>query len=300
VTEPTNQSQYKTNAEPAVIIERPRSAHGINSGGLEEFQLSGWVKMSAKFCGHIKKLRGAKLAIWLCLALTIDENGECGLTQKELCALTDYSHTEVINSVRELDEMGFLSVDRSGKRNLYRPVYVAKGKGNNPIVKKLDSTPLDSLESSLAREKISPTSSKKEQEYKKPKISLPPNSDIGFAIAAGMSSEQIAQENEQVNKTMETASLYESCMGYNPLPWWNDKDLQRLLRFLEAQTPDEIRQFSEWSKRKFSTFDPAKARMNPLKVIEFWPLSKPETQQPKPQQPSRRMPSYVDGVMVTE
>jgi hypothetical protein len=107
---------------------------------------------------------------------------------------------------------------------------------------------------------------------------LPPNSDIGFMLAAGMSSEQMAKENEEVNKTMETANLYEACMGYNPLPWWNDRDLARLLRFLQAQTPDEIRQFAEWSKRKFSTFDPAKARMNPLKVIEFWPMSKPELQ----------------------
>ena len=153
-------------SQPAVIIERPRKAHGINDKGLEEFQLFGWVKMSAKFCARIRKLKGAKLSIWLCLALNIDENGECKLTQKEICALTDYSHTEVINSVEELSEMGLLSVDRSGIKNLYKPLFVAKGKGNNPIVKKLDSTPLDSVESSRAREKIVPSSSKKEQESK--------------------------------------------------------------------------------------------------------------------------------------
>jgi len=149
---------------PSAIIERPRKAHGINDRGLAEYSLSGWVKMSAGFCKHIRKLRGAKLSIWLCLALNINEDGECSLTQKEICELTDYSHTEVIDSVSELSEMGFLSVDRSGKKNLYKPIFVSRGKGNSPIVKKLDSTPADSLESSPAREKIRPTSSKKEQE----------------------------------------------------------------------------------------------------------------------------------------
>jgi hypothetical protein len=157
-----------TGYEKAAVIERPRKAHAIGENGLEDYQLYGWVKMSAKFCAYIKSLRGAKLAIWLCLALNIDENGECQLSQKELCAMTGYSHTEVIDSVKELDEMGFLSVDRSGKKNLYNPLFVARGKGNSPsketLVKKLDSTPADSVESSPLLENSIPTSSKKEQD----------------------------------------------------------------------------------------------------------------------------------------
>jgi hypothetical protein len=173
--------------EPAVIIERPRKAHGINSGGLEEFQLAGWVKMSAKFCTQIKRLRGAKLAIWLCLALVIDEEGRCSLTQKELTALTGYSHTEVIDSVGELGEMGLLSVDRSGKRNLYQPAYVAKGKGNNPTVKKLDSTGADSLESSRQDKKSVPTSSKKKQEGVPPIVFDKANKTVDGILQATLS-----------------------------------------------------------------------------------------------------------------
>jgi hypothetical protein len=152
--------------DKAAIIERPRKTHAIGDTGLEEYQLYGWVKMSAKFCAHIKRLRGAKLAIWLCLALNIDENGECKLSQKELSDITGYSHTEVIDSVKELDEMGFLSVDRSGKKNLYTPVFVARGKGNTPSVKKLDSTPADSNESSPSYKNSIPTSIKKELRIK--------------------------------------------------------------------------------------------------------------------------------------
>lgn len=173
-----DQADYITDAlemigagyDKAAIIERSRIIHGVGENGLEEYRLFGWVKMSAKFCAHIRKLRGAKLAIWLCLALNISENGECKLTQKELCAMTGYSHTEVIESVKELDEMGFLSVDRRGKKNLYQPVFVAKGTGNTPhaksLVKKLDSTPADSLESSPSYINSAPTSIKKKKEVK--------------------------------------------------------------------------------------------------------------------------------------
>jgi len=54
---------------------------------------------------------------------------------------------------------------------MYRPAYVAKGKGNNPHVQKLNTsktpdrlTPVNTDMLSRAREKIVPSSSKKEQE----------------------------------------------------------------------------------------------------------------------------------------
>jgi hypothetical protein len=153
--------------QKAAIIERPRTVHGLGDAGLEEYKLFGWVKVSAKFCNHIKTLRGAKLAIWLCLALSIDEDGECKLRIVDLKSMTGYSHTEIIDSLRELAEMGFLSINKDGKSNLYQPVFVAKGAGKTPRVKKLDSTPLDSNESSLALEKIRPTSIKKELRIKR-------------------------------------------------------------------------------------------------------------------------------------
>jgi hypothetical protein len=176
---------------PAVVIERPRKAYGINDSGLKEFQLAGWVKMSARFCLRIKELRGAKLAIWLCISLNIDESGECNLTQNEICKLTGYSRTEIIDSLSELDDMGLLSVDRSGRRNMYRPVYVAKGKGNDPHVQKLNTSkvqnryaPLDSNESSQAREKIVPTSSKKEKEGVPPIVFEKANKKVDFILKA--------------------------------------------------------------------------------------------------------------------
>ncbi len=105
------------------------------------------------------------------------------------------------------------------------------------------------------------------------KAALPAKSDIGFLMASGASNEEIAAQQEVYDHENAVAFLYETEMGYNPLPWHSDKDLTRLLRFLLTQTPESIRDFAAWSKRKFSTFDPAKARQFPLRVIEFWPMS---------------------------
>lgn len=155
-----DQGPYNTQNENAAEIHPPKTIQVVQDKGLVEYRVWGWVKISAKFISHIKRLRGAKLSIWQVLACSIDENGKCSLTIKELCELTGYSHTEVIDSLRELDEMGYLSIDRSGKKNLYTPEFAARGTNKSPsetLVKKLDSTPLDSVESSPSLEKSVPS-----------------------------------------------------------------------------------------------------------------------------------------------
>ena len=72
------------NEQPAAIIESPRKVIALREKGLIEYQVWGWVKMSAKFLAHLKYLKGAKLAIWQCIALSIDETGKCKRTIKEI------------------------------------------------------------------------------------------------------------------------------------------------------------------------------------------------------------------------
>lgn len=60
-------------------------------------------------------------------------------------------------------------------------------------------------------------------------------------------------------------------MGYNPLEWWSDRKLEKLLAFLMDKTPAEMRTFAEWCKRPFSSFTPVKARQHPELVRELWP-----------------------------
>lgn len=141
-------AEYNAGQQPEAIIERPRNEYAIKDGELVDYRVWGWVKLSARFRSHIKVMKGAKLAIWLCIVLSIDENGNFSVTLKELQELTDYSHTEIINTIKELESGGYLSVNRGGnKTNVYHPEFAARGE-NMPTdrVKKVESTKLSQPE----------------------------------------------------------------------------------------------------------------------------------------------------------
>lgn len=130
--------------EPAVIIEKPRKDLALHEDGLREYKVWGWVKKSAKFIFHVKKLRGAKLSIWEVISLSIDEDGECNMSLNDLVKLTGYSRSEVSESVAELEKMGYLSVKKeAGKKSIYSPSFAARGENipsDEPIQKVDGST----------------------------------------------------------------------------------------------------------------------------------------------------------------
>lgn len=101
------------------------------------------------------------------------------------------------------------------------------------------------------------------------------NASPEWGIMLNKSSEEIAQMAEKENHARETASLYEKEMGYNPLPW-GEKKLSALLKFLLTKSPAEIHAFASWSKEKYSSLQPSKARQYPNMVIECWPNAVPD------------------------
>lgn len=114
--------------EPAVVIEKPRKDLALYDGSLADYKVWGWVKKSAKFIFHVRRLRGAKLSIWEIVALSIDENGESALSLKDLVTLTGYSRSEVSESLKELEEMGYLTVQKeTGKKSIFKPSFAARG-----------------------------------------------------------------------------------------------------------------------------------------------------------------------------
>ena len=114
--------------QPAAVIDPPRTVQSLGGDGLADYKIWGWVKISANFIVHIKLLKGAKLAIWQTVALSIDESGECDLSVNEISNLTGYSRSEVIESLKELDGMGYLSAKKSsGRKSLYKPEFAARG-----------------------------------------------------------------------------------------------------------------------------------------------------------------------------
>jgi hypothetical protein len=101
---------------------------------------------------------------------------------------------------------------------------------------------------------------------------------IGWQLAAGLSSQEIAASSEREQREREVANQYEQVMGYNPLPWWSNDDLRALLVFLMHKTPEEINNFATWSKKEFSSLTPTKARQYPRMVIECFPQAFPNGQ----------------------
>ena len=99
-------------------------------------------------------------------------------------------------------------------------------------------------------------------------MNLPDNAGIDWMIAAGMKNEEIEKMLAKERHEKEITDLYEKKMGYNPLPW---AKLEPLKRFLVTKTPEEIETFAAWSRKDFSTFTPAKARMFPEMVRDLWP-----------------------------
>lgn len=182
--------------QPAAIIESPRMVKALSDKGLVEYQAWGWVKTSAKFIGHIKKLKGAKLAIWQTVALSIDVTGTCPLSVNEIADLSGYSRSETIESLKELDEMGYLSTQKQvGRKSIYKPFFVARGASdpeeptkNNPSRK--TTRPVSSLgyPSSPSERNARPSikelkSIKEEEEEKLSRIVRAYESEIGIITA---------------------------------------------------------------------------------------------------------------------
>ena len=96
------------------------------------------------------------------------------------------------------------------------------------------------------------------------------------AIRGNVSSEKIASLTAKEQAEKDKAAQFERAMGFNPLAWWSNADLQALLRFLMGKSEEEIRTFAAWSKNKYSSLSPAKARQYPRLVIDCWELAMPE------------------------
>lgn len=187
------QAVYDTQGDTAAEIHPPKIINVLRDGGLEEYKVWGWVKTSAKFIYHIKKLKGAKLAIWKVIALSIDKDGECKLSIHEIANMAGYSYSETQESIKELDAMNYLSINKeSGKKSIYSPNFVARG-DNQPTeypsrkTRGQDDTPLQSTgghPSSPALEKSVP--SIKELKELIPETSFNQEiADIGWTLKAG-------------------------------------------------------------------------------------------------------------------
>ena len=134
------QEEYITDAkemlgagyQPPAIIEQPRSRMVLRETLGEEWTVA-WVKLSTAFKPHIKNLRGAPLAVWLYISLSINEKGVAFPGIRTIAEDTGYSHQGVLDAIKELEGKGYLHVRRGERRfNIYEPEFAAIGRTNEP------------------------------------------------------------------------------------------------------------------------------------------------------------------------
>lgn len=118
--------------EPAAIIEQPRSRITLRDG-LDEEWTTAWVKLSTAFKPHIKEIRGAPLAVWLYISLSINRQGVSFPSINKIADDTGYSRNGVMEAIAILEEKGYLTVRRGERKfNLYEPKFASNGRGNDP------------------------------------------------------------------------------------------------------------------------------------------------------------------------
>jgi hypothetical protein len=99
---------------PAVVLEMGEGRH------LEHVDSSAWVKISTSFKNVMPYLKGANLAVFLAISLSVNDKGECFPGIDKLAEWTNYSERAVFYAVKELEETGFLTIVRGKKKsNLY-------------------------------------------------------------------------------------------------------------------------------------------------------------------------------------
>jgi biotin operon repressor len=149
-----------------------RVIHGIK-GKLIEREAQPWVKLSVRFRDTwIGKLKGSKLAVFLVIALHIDQNGKSFPTIEKIADETEYSTREVKRAVQELKQMGFIDVDciwkdKIHKKNYYTIKAMISMGDNNPEVDFLSTSKvtLPARQKSLKEEPVSRTINMQENTF---------------------------------------------------------------------------------------------------------------------------------------
>ncbi len=90
-----------------------------------------WIKLGVSFRTYLKQLKGAPLAVYLCICLHVNTHGESWPSYTVLCKETGYSRTSVARAIRKLAGVpGLMQMTRRrNKSTLYKPGLAAYGKG---------------------------------------------------------------------------------------------------------------------------------------------------------------------------
>jgi hypothetical protein len=157
--------------KPAFEIGLPSKIIRESGGDVYEVSEGVWIKLSTSFLKVLKQLKGAKLSVWIAVTLRIDERGNSHPSIETIMNDTGLSNREVIDTIRELEEIQLLTVRRGERRyNIYHTEGYAAFGHSEPVIPtseessqvKLTTQPVKSdaknmLKTSLKQEPINKT-----------------------------------------------------------------------------------------------------------------------------------------------
>lgn len=213
------------------------------SEGLREYRTGTWIKLSTSFREIMKNLKGSRLAVFLCLCLHIDAENNCFPSHETIADETGYSKREVIEAIKELEEIEFLTVRRGEKRYNFYHVNVAAAMG-------AETAPVHFVakNSAVSTKKMSQTALKEEPiKTDKKKIEKQKFSNPLWDIQHGQTptiTEEYKEQEEIILKVEEVASKLEQGLRLNFPRGTKDQVIYRKI----ANTGKPIERFIEWVK----------------------------------------------------
>ena len=258
--------------EQVVQFEKPSEAIVETNDGYEVVKSLGWVKFSAAFRKNmLKKLKGAKLGIFICICLHLNENGEAFPGIEKIAEETGYHRDTVMVEIAEMELIpGLMRVTRErGKPNHYIPAFVARGAGKEPVVGNFlrvgqpVGLPVEKTPTTLEPTSLENPDSKESKREKEKKSTfdmlnltrkiLEGSMTIENAIAAGV------PVTEDMRRAAEVRDLapksFEAALGFSkPLPWWSNKDWTNFSVWVVEQYIADVRVFEKFEAWRNTPF----------------------------------------------
>ncbi len=104
-----NRLDRVTRPEPTIIIHKGEEFY-ITDTGEQEKSSKTFVKFSVKFREQqLSQLKGPPLAVFICLALHIAEDGSCFPSISLICKETGFNRDTVFKALSKLEFMGYIA-----------------------------------------------------------------------------------------------------------------------------------------------------------------------------------------------
>jgi hypothetical protein len=272
---------------PAVVITPPTTEFALgDQPGFVQTKTPAFVKISTAFKKHMINLKGARLAIWLYVALSVNDNCKAYPSIETIERDTGYSNRAIIDAVKDLEASGYLSVKRrEGTSHLYTIngfAAIGKAKVTHELSSQVNFSPEPVNFSTPTHEESSHKldinqNIKPDSKTPKSKIQMPENAPIDWLIAGGVSSEQIATLNQKEAEVKTATDAFERALNFNPLPWGKNSQWQRFKKFVMGayqQDPSSFKKFQD-KREKEGQFTrlPANPKIyqDPDLLIAIWP-----------------------------